>query len=60
MTSVVYFIEKLKWGNGGNKTLKTLLRKYVKYREIYAHMKGLANIFANFSPSENNHVYSTL
>ena len=23
-------------------------------------MKGLANIFTKFSPSENNHVYSTL
>ena len=33
-------------------------RKYVKYRENYPHAKGLANIFAKFSPSEYNHVYS--
>ena len=43
-----------------NKTHKTLLRKSVKYRENYPHVKGLANIFAKFSPSENNHVYSNL
>ena len=30
----------------------------MKYRENYPHVKGLANIFAKFSPSENNHVYS--
>ena len=41
-----------------NKTHKTLLRKEVKYRENYPHVKGLANIFAKFYPSENNHVYS--
>ena len=42
-----------------NKTHKTLLRKYENYRENYPHLKGLDNIFAKFSPSENIHVYST-
>ena len=41
-----------------NKTHMTLLSKYEKYRENYPHVKGLGNIFAKFSPSENNHVYS--
>ena len=41
-----------------NKTQETLLRKFMKYRENYPHMKGLAKIFAKFSPSENNQVYS--
>ena len=36
----------------------TLLRKYEKYRENYPHVKGLDSIFAKFSLSENNHVYS--
>ena len=27
-------------------------------RENYPHVKCLDNIFAKFSPSENNHVYS--
>ena len=42
-----------------NKAHMNLLRKYDKYRENYPHVKGLCNIFAKFSPSENNHVYST-
>ena len=37
----------------------TLLRKWEKYRENYPAVKGLGNIFAKFSPSENNHIYST-
>ena len=36
-----------------------LWRKYNNYRENYPHVKCLDNIFAKFSPSENNHVYST-
>ena len=31
-----------------------------KYRENYPHVKSRADIFAKFSPSENNHVYSIL
>ena len=37
------------------KTHMTLSRKYERYRENYPHAKGLDNIFAKFSPSENNH-----
>ena len=35
------------------------MKEIEQYRENYPHMKCLANIFAKFSPSENNHVYST-
>ena len=35
-----------------------LWRKYEEYRENYPNVKCLANVFAKFSPSENNHVYS--
>ena len=35
----------------------TLLKKY---SENYPYMKGLINIFAKFSPSENNHIYSII
>ena len=42
-----------------NKPHMTLLRKYEKYRENYPYVKCLDSIFAKFSPSENNHVYSS-
>ena len=37
-----------------------LWRKKEWYRENYPHVKCLANNFAKFFPSENNHVYSSL
>ena len=43
-----------------NKTHQILLRKKVKYCENYPHVKGLANIFAKFSPNKNNQVCSNM
>ena len=37
-----------------------LLKRYEKYCENYPHVKGLGNILAKFSPSENNHIYTIL
>ena len=45
-------------GPGGPLVSKVNVEPW-QYRENYPHMKCLANIFAKFSPSENNHVYST-
>ena len=35
-----------------------LSNKYKYYCENYPHIKGRTDIFAKFSPSENNHFYS--
>ena len=34
------------------------MKENEKYSENYPNVKCLANIYAKFSPSENNHVYS--
>ena len=47
-----------KFSSHENKTCMTLFRKNVYNRENNPLMKGLANIFAKFSPSENNPIYS--
>ena len=43
-----------------NKTHMTLLKEIWVESWKLPHVKSLANIFAKFSPSENNHVYSRL
>ena len=48
----------LKFPSRENKTCLTLLRKLGYNRENNPHVKGLANIFAKFPLSENNHVHS--